>query len=90
MTKSQRQIDMPAPLNIRDPRARELARELAGRRKISITAAVIEALERELAREREAIPLATRLAKIAERAQDQTGPDARPVNEAERDTMWTR
>ncbi len=50
---------MSAPLNIRDPRARELARELASRRKTSITAAVIEALEHELVREREAIPLAT-------------------------------
>ncbi len=81
---------MSAPLNIRDPRARELARELAGRRKTSITAVVIEALEQELAREREAIPLATRLAKIAERAKAQTGPEVRPVSEAERDAMWTR
>lgn len=81
---------MSAPLNIRDPRARELARELAGRRKTSITAVVIEALEHELAREREAIPLAIRLAKIAERAKAQTGPEARPVSEAERDAMWTR
>lgn len=81
---------MPAPLNIRDPRARELARELASRRKTSITAAVIEALEHELVREREAIPLATRLARIAERAKALAGPDARPVSEAERDAMWTR
>lgn len=81
---------MPTPLNIRDPRARELARELAGRRKTSITAVVIDALEHELAREREAIPLASRLAKIAERAVAQTGPDARAFSEAERDAMWTR
>ena len=81
---------MTTPLNIRDPRARELARELAGRRKTSITAVVIEALERELDRERQAIPLATRLAKIAERAMAQAGPDARPITEAERDEMWTR
>ena len=81
---------MATPLNIRDPRARELARELAGRRKTSITAVVIEALERELDRERQTIPLATRLAKIAERAMSQVGPDARQVTEAERDEMWTR
>lgn len=81
---------MPTPLNIRDPRARELARELAGRRKTSITAVVIEALEHELAREREAIPLAARLAKIAERAVAEAGQDARAVSEAERDAMWTR
>jgi antitoxin VapB len=81
---------MSTPLNIRDPRARELARELAGRRKTSITAAVIEALEHELAREREAIPLAVRLAKIAERANAHTGPDARTTPDAERDAMWTR
>ena len=81
---------MPTPLNIRDPRARELARELAGRRKTSITAVVIDALEHELAREREAIPLASRLAKIAERAVAEAGQDARAVSEAERDAMWTR
>ena len=81
---------MAAPLNIRDPRARELARELAGRRKTSITAVVIAALEHELAREREVVPLASRLAKIAEGARAQTGSDARPVSEAERDAMWTR
>jgi antitoxin VapB len=81
---------MSTPLNIRDPRARELAGELAGRRKTSITAVVIEALEQELARERAAIPLATRLAKIAKRAGAQAGPDARAVSDAERDAMWTR
>jgi len=37
-------------LQIRNPRAHELARELAKRRSVSITAAVIEALETELAR----------------------------------------
>ena len=47
-------------LQIRDPRARELARQLAEKRKISMTEAVIEALESELQREHEQIPLAER------------------------------
>lgn len=40
-------------------------------------------------REREAVPLASRLAKIAEGAGAQTGSNARTISEAERDAMWT-
>ena len=49
-------------LNIRNPRAHELAKELAERRKTGITEVVIQALEHELERERATIPLAQRLA----------------------------
>ncbi|WP_292642396.1 type II toxin-antitoxin system VapB family antitoxin [Mesorhizobium sp.] len=52
-------------LRIRNPRARELARQLAAKRKISMTRAVIEALECELKRENDRVPLAERLAAIA-------------------------
>ncbi len=44
---------MSMPLNIRDPRAAELAKELAARRKITMTAAIIEALQNEIKRERD-------------------------------------
>ncbi len=44
-------------LNIRNPRAHELAKELAERRKTGITEVVIQALEHELERERATIPL---------------------------------
>lgn len=80
---------MGAPLNIRDPRARELARQLAGQRKVTITDAVISALEHELAREKARVPLADRLGSIAAAAQAGATPAPGPT-EAERDAMWTR
>ena len=78
------------PLNIRNPRAHALASELAARRKTGITDAVITALESELRREKEAVPLADRLLAIAERARAKAGPNRREVTEEERDEMWTR
>jgi len=51
-------------LNIRNPRAAELARALADKRKITMTEAVIEALSNELEREAKAIPLGARLGAI--------------------------
>ena len=81
---------MGTSLNIRNPRAHELARELATSRQVGITDAVIVALENELRREREAIPLAKRLDAIAQRARAKAGPNGRDVTEAERDEMWTR
>ena len=81
---------MGKPLNIRNPRAHELAQELADRRKTGITEAVIVALENELRREEETVPLAERLLAIAERLQAKAGPNGREVTEAERDEMWTR
>jgi antitoxin VapB len=53
------------PLNIRDPRATHLARALAERRGTTMTQAVIDALEAEIARERARVPLAERLLAIA-------------------------
>ena len=71
------------PLNIRDPRAAELAKELAARRKITMTAAIIEALQNEIKRERDKVPLRERLAQTrahharARRSQGTTGPSIR-------------
>ncbi|PBB22903.1 MULTISPECIES: type II toxin-antitoxin system VapB family antitoxin [unclassified Mesorhizobium] len=77
-------------LQIRDPRARELAQRLAAKRKISMTEAVIEALESELERERESgrIPLAKRLAAIADDLKTKAGRGGRPVSKDEIDDMW--
>ena len=75
-------------LQIRDPRARELARRLAAKRKISMTEAVIEALESELKRESGRVPLAERLAAIAEDLKAKAGRGGRPVNKDEIDDMW--
>lgn len=58
------------PLNIKHPDADRLARELARRRKRSITDVVLEALEAALAKERQAVRspgLAEELLGIGER-----------------------
>ncbi|TDR93648.1 type II toxin-antitoxin system VapB family antitoxin [Enterovirga rhinocerotis] len=81
---------MGKPLNIRDPRAHDLARQLATLRQTGLEEAVVGALESELRREREAIPLAERLARIAERLQAKAKPGGRDISEDERDEMWTR
>jgi antitoxin VapB len=53
-------------LQIRDPRAHELARRIAARRNISLTEAVIDALEAECQRVCAPTKLAERLAAIAD------------------------
>lgn len=54
------------PVNIRDPRASSIARDLAARRGSTMTEAIIAALEAEIARDRRTRPLADRLMSIAE------------------------
>jgi antitoxin VapB len=80
---------MAAPLNIRNPQARELARRLASLRNISITEAVVGALEAEIKREQARVPLATRLESLADKALAKAA-GGRLVSEDERDAMWTR
>jgi antitoxin VapB len=75
-------------LQIRDPRARDLARRLAAKRKISMTEAVIEALESELKRESGRIHLADRLAAIAVDLRARAGQGGRAVKKDEIDDMW--
>ncbi|ESX20274.1 type II toxin-antitoxin system VapB family antitoxin [Mesorhizobium sp. M0761] len=75
-------------LQIRDPRARDLARQLAEKRKISLTEAVIEALESELQREREQVPLAERLAAISNDLKAKAGSGGRDLTKDEIDEMW--
>ena len=75
-------------LSIRDPRAAELAKQLAARRKTTMTEAIIVALENELKRERESVPLPARLAGLAKKARELAGPKGRDVPKEEIDEFW--
>jgi antitoxin VapB len=75
-------------LQIRDDRARALAQELAAKRNVTMTEAVIQALESELRRETEKEPLADRIARIAAIAAAEAGPGGRTMTKDEIDEMW--
>jgi antitoxin VapB len=77
------------PLNIRDPRAAELAKKLANRRGITMTAAIIGALENEINRERSELPMMERLKELAKKAKSLAGPNGRKMSKAEIDDMWS-
>ena len=76
------------PLQIRDERARELAEKLARKRSVTMTVAVIQALEGELRRENDAAPLSRRAADIARALKAQAGPNGRALNKQDVDDMW--
>lgn len=78
----------PMNLQIRNPRAYELARRLAQRRGISMTEAVIEALEAELERRHAQVPLADRLGAIADELAAMAKPGGREITQRERDALW--
>lgn len=76
-------------LQIRDPRAHDLARRLAEKRKISMTQAVIGALQAELKREDAGTPLAERLAALAGNLKAKADKGAgRDMSKDEIDEMW--
>ncbi|WP_276120432.1 type II toxin-antitoxin system VapB family antitoxin [Pararhizobium qamdonense] len=75
-------------LQIRDERARELAQQLAERRNVTMTAAVIQALEGELRRDIKKEPLADRIARIAADLANQAGPNRKTMTKEEIDAMW--
>jgi antitoxin VapB len=75
-------------LQVRNPRAYELARKLAAKRKVSMTEAVIEALEAELERENARQPLAERLAAIASDLREKAGVGGDDMSKEEIDAMW--
>jgi antitoxin VapB len=76
------------PLNIRDPRASELARDLAARRGTSMTKAIIGALENELTREKAKPPLAVRVQEISSALMAGAAGKRRRLTKAEIDKMW--
>jgi antitoxin VapB len=75
-------------LQIRDPRARELAQRIAQRRHISMTEAVVQALEAEYRRVAAQSPLAERLGAIADELAHLTQPGGRDMTDEEIDAMW--
>ena len=75
-------------LQIRDARARALARQLAEKRNISMTEAVIMALEAELRREAERKPLAERAQAFAAVLRAQSKDGGRDMTNDEIDAMW--
>ncbi len=76
------------PLNIRDPRAAELARDLARRRGTTMTQAIIGALEAEIERERAEKPLAERLLAITNHLHAKARPGGRRMTRDEIDDLW--
>ncbi|KKC32299.1 type II toxin-antitoxin system VapB family antitoxin [Devosia psychrophila] len=75
-------------LQIRDPRAHQLARQLAEKRHLSLTEAVIEALEAQLQRETAGTPLAERLADIAHQLKAKAKTGGHDLTKNEIDEMW--
>ena len=74
-------------LHIRDNRAASLARQLAARKGVTMTQAVVTALESALAQE--ARPLADRIAEIArDAARLGRGKRSRTVKKRELDELW--
>lgn len=73
-------------LQIRDPRARKLARRVAERDGTSMTAAVVKALEAEAARPRET--LVESIERIQEELLRISRPGGRALAKEEIDEMW--
>jgi antitoxin VapB len=74
-------------LTIRNPRAKNLAKELAASRHITMTQAVIEALSNELERERQKVPLAERIEALRQTHFNGVM-QGRDMTKDEIDAMW--
>ncbi len=81
-------LDDAMNLQIRDPRAHALAQRIAKRRHVSMTEAVIEALEAEYRRVSAEVPLAERLNAIADELAALAQPGGREMTKDEVDSMW--
>ena len=75
-------------LQIRDPRAHDLARRLAAKRNVTMTEAVIDALEARLREEDARQPLAERVAAIASRLKAKAGTRGRDMTKEEIGDIW--
>ncbi len=75
-------------LQIRNPRAHELARELSELRGVSMSDAVVQALEQVVKQERARIPLRERVKPIIDRLHEGAQPGGRAMTKEEIDAMW--
>lgn len=75
-------------LNIRDPRAAELARALATRRGTTITEATIAALQAELDRQAPETTLEERIQKIVSDLHAKSPGTVKPMTREEIDALW--
>ncbi len=78
----------PTTLQIRDARARALALRLAKQRGVTMTEAVVQALQEELRRTRPTLPLAVRIQTIAADLARRAGPNRHAMTKNEIDAMW--
>jgi antitoxin VapB len=76
------------PLNIRNPLAGKLAKELASRRNITLTEAIISALQEELRRDNERKPLETRLRDVVARHTKGRVATGRDLTKPEITELW--
>ena len=75
-------------ISIRDPKAHELARELAELRRTNMTEAIVHALREQLKRERGTPSLGDRLRQLALETAAMAGPNPREVKKDEIDDLW--
>jgi antitoxin VapB len=75
-------------ISIRDPKAGELARELAELRRTNMSEAIVHALREQLQRERGRPSLGERLRQIAQETAAMAGPNPREVTKEEIDDLW--
>jgi antitoxin VapB len=76
------------PISVRDPRAAELARELAARRGGTMTEAIIAALQAELKRTRPRESLASVAQRISADLRRHAEHGGRDMTKDEIDAMW--
>ena len=78
----------PTTLQIRDGRARVLAERLAKQRGVTMTEAVVQALQEELRRARSEVSLPARIRMISSDLARRAGPNRRAMTKDEIDAMW--
>ena len=76
------------PLMIRNPKAVELARKLATRRGRTMTDVVIVALENEIKRDADELPLWERIKAISDDLLSKSEGPGRKITKDEIDRMW--
>jgi hypothetical protein len=76
------------PISIRDPRVGELARKLAKQRKTTMTAVILQALQRESAHSLKTSLLRSKIDKIVNDLKANAKPGGRRMTKGEIDRMW--